>query len=430
MTSQELRRKLLYAGYDDLVDYLRNSPLNRYIYKQLLVLLPENDIDVPILDIFNEVYYVCVRVRFDNNPGVDVGKRYITDVEVKLNNCLPASRLVFSIVWILFKLKKKLNFHEECFVEQLTPYINNSDFLADTERILEKLKGLGVNAPDEFPAMTSWINDLPLHYLEDDKPTVGFTSIFRSFIADDDIDLNLTSDVKIWWEVTDHFSHATIESYIKLFDQPTDQLQLVEGLRWACAHGPKEHRSSHEAFLLKMRYKVGVIGEPNEEGESEKEWDIEKPVETAVERVERLQREIKLLEVQIENQKKQYEEKMGEIESKYQQEIEELKVKLQEAAAKFVESDECEQSFTISEIVEYSKERIDELSIGKGVSNMLIRLLLDRHVYDEENFQLIDGIEKAIKAKNAPQTLVELPHVGQVNINPQKVENKFNDERE
>ena len=95
MNAPELHRKLLYCGYSDVTDHLRNSPLNRYLYKKLLMLMPMHDIDVPIVSIFNEVYYQCVRVRFDSKPGVDVAKRYFPEVEVGFNNNLGAAQLVF-----------------------------------------------------------------------------------------------------------------------------------------------------------------------------------------------------------------------------------------------------------------------------------------------------------------------------------------------
>lgn len=47
MNASELSRQLLFYGYDEVTDYLKNSPLNRYIYKKFLTLLPEYGITVP-----------------------------------------------------------------------------------------------------------------------------------------------------------------------------------------------------------------------------------------------------------------------------------------------------------------------------------------------------------------------------------------------
>lgn len=36
MTSSELNRKLLFRGHREVTDFLRNSPLNRCLYKRFL----------------------------------------------------------------------------------------------------------------------------------------------------------------------------------------------------------------------------------------------------------------------------------------------------------------------------------------------------------------------------------------------------------
>lgn len=70
MNASELSRQLLFYGYDEVTDYLKNSPLNRYIYKKFLTILPEYGITVPLVTMFNEIYYQCVRVNYDGMPGV------------------------------------------------------------------------------------------------------------------------------------------------------------------------------------------------------------------------------------------------------------------------------------------------------------------------------------------------------------------------
>ena len=41
MTPSGLHRQLLFYGYDEVTDFLKNSPLNRHIYKKYLDLLPD-----------------------------------------------------------------------------------------------------------------------------------------------------------------------------------------------------------------------------------------------------------------------------------------------------------------------------------------------------------------------------------------------------
>ena len=45
MNASELNRQLLFYGYSEVTDYLKNSPLNRYIYKKFLTILPEYGIN-------------------------------------------------------------------------------------------------------------------------------------------------------------------------------------------------------------------------------------------------------------------------------------------------------------------------------------------------------------------------------------------------
>lgn len=454
MTASELNRKLLYRGYDDMVDYLRNSPLNRYLYKKLLDLLPKYDIEVPILTIFNEVYYTCARVRFDNNPGVDIDKRYLSDAKAKLNNSQPAVLLVFCLVWMLFQLKRSLNFHEECFIQQLLPHIKNSDCHERIKLISGDMLIFKEELPDVFPTMTSPLEELPIHSLDDEKHSEGIKRMLRTLIVDDDIEINLTQDVQAWWEVTNHFSRTTIESFLTLFTAPMDKVRFIDSVRWAYVHvhGARKNRKTNEEYFIDLRNSIVLELEKKktvaemttfyhdfdgddrtvllshlEENEFEDQPEVS--IKVVDDKMEQYIAENILLKQQNEKQQIQYEDKIAELESKYKQEIDELKAKLQESEKEVIaeqaETEQKEPSFTLSEIVEFAKNHFDEQSIGKEVSSMLIHLLLDHHELDEANFQLIDSIEKAIKAKNTRNTFIEMPNAGQVYISPEKVDNKY-----
>jgi hypothetical protein len=94
MNASELSRQLLFYGYDEVTDYLKNSPVNRFLYKRFLEILPTAEIEIPVVTIFNEVYYQCVRIQYDNKPGVDVQKRYLEECSAWLGS-VGASELVF-----------------------------------------------------------------------------------------------------------------------------------------------------------------------------------------------------------------------------------------------------------------------------------------------------------------------------------------------
>lgn len=114
MTASELHRKLIYCGYTDLADYLNQSSANRYIYNLLIDLVQKHQVNVPIVTWFNEVYYQCVRVQCDGNPGEEVSKRYLAEEERWLDS-REAAELVFCLMWGLVKRKKQLSFNEDCF---------------------------------------------------------------------------------------------------------------------------------------------------------------------------------------------------------------------------------------------------------------------------------------------------------------------------
>lgn len=76
MNAAELNRLLLFHGQNDVTDFLRSSPLNRFLYKKLLGVLSASGIAVPAVKLFNDIYYQCARVNYDGMPGVDVGRRY------------------------------------------------------------------------------------------------------------------------------------------------------------------------------------------------------------------------------------------------------------------------------------------------------------------------------------------------------------------
>ena len=51
MTASELQRNLIFSGYSDVTDYLKNSPVNRFLYKRLLEILPLAEIETPVVTI-------------------------------------------------------------------------------------------------------------------------------------------------------------------------------------------------------------------------------------------------------------------------------------------------------------------------------------------------------------------------------------------
>ena len=111
MTVSELHRKLLYRGYDDMADYLRNSPFNRCVYNVILRHGPK-PLPLDMLTLFDEAYYQCVRINYDPTPGTDLSARYVQEETLWLTSNQSAN-LIFNIVWGILRCKKETTFSEE-----------------------------------------------------------------------------------------------------------------------------------------------------------------------------------------------------------------------------------------------------------------------------------------------------------------------------
>ena len=121
MTASELHRKLLYCGYPDLTDYLRTN-FNRCVYNVLLDYGPK-PLEVPMLTIFNEAYYLCVRVNFESDPGNELVSRYLSE-ETEWLHSEKSAHLVLSVVWGILRCKNPQTFSEQCFVDQSYPLLD------------------------------------------------------------------------------------------------------------------------------------------------------------------------------------------------------------------------------------------------------------------------------------------------------------------
>ena len=161
MSPSSLNRKLLFHGYEEVTDYLKNSPLNRYLYKSILGILSASGINVPVVTLFNEIYYQCVRVNFDGTPGVDMERRYWSEEEAWIGSS-DGAQLVFCVVWALLGSKRNFTFQEECFLSALAPYIKNSPLREFAEGLPREFRSYGFVVPNRFPVMTCPVSELPV----------------------------------------------------------------------------------------------------------------------------------------------------------------------------------------------------------------------------------------------------------------------------
>ena len=205
MNASALRRQLLYYGYSDINDYLKDSPFNCYIYNHLLQLWPTLGIRTPILTIFNEIYYQCVNVRYDRSPGIDIERRYYKEESEWLGSSQSAE-LVLCFVWGIMRHKYEWNFNDTCFTRAISPFIYNGRFFSTVHKPIEYMIKNDIVIPTGFKPMPCPTAELSLR-LENDSQT-------------DFIDL--------WRGVTDDYNHNVIEWLVSNYKTSREQANLIQ----------------------------------------------------------------------------------------------------------------------------------------------------------------------------------------------------------
>ena len=140
-------------------------------------------------------------------------------------------------------------------------------------------------------------------------------------------------------------------------------------------------------------------------------------------------RECDALRNQLREQKKTHELEITRLEARYKAEINRLKMERNKLAQTpsshqaSLKSDNKELKLCISEVAAHVKERFSKPG-AEEVSTMLYHFAMIHDGLNKETFKLIDGIVPAVIQRDKPQQTVEIPHAGQVNINPQQVINR------
>ena len=444
MTSSELHRKLIYCGYNDLAEYLSNSPINRYIYNQLIDLLPKHQITVPIVTLFNEVYYQCVRIQFDGNPGDDVSHRYIDEEEAWLGSH-NAAMLVLCLAWPMMIRKKQISFNEECFVKRLKPLLEDSEFMSVGEGLMAFMVSENLYSPNRFRTKTCSINDIPMRIdIEYNMSLPWWKKLFAFSL------LHVESspvDFNPWRKITDNFSENTIKWYVGLFSTREDQLRLLERIEKACT---KQEYKAHASFFntqkLTIRggfyvgtsmsrfqvYGLSMYANSPHDMQYVSAGEPDNPISLS----ELYKQKCNEADKRCEELQKSHELEIARLEAQYKSEIEELQLQLQQYSTEHPEikmneqeqnrdneSSKDEMMIPIGELANYVKTCFSKTG-GAEVGVMLYHFASDRGPIDEKTGKLIDGILPAIMERDKPHQRIEIPQAGQVNIGPQKVINQ------
>ena len=441
ISSSRLNRKLLFCGHNDLTQYLKDSPLNRYLYKKILGVLSPSGIEIPVVTLFNEIYYQCVRINYDGTPGVDMERRFFLEEESWLKSP-EGAQMVFCVVWSLLTLKQNLTFHEECFLSALAPYLKGSVLRGFAEELSMELRSSDIEVPERYPVMTAPVSEIPffIRPTGKDKWFWGYDdpSYINHMRHQDDYHDALA-------EVTSNFSHSIIEKYVRLYSNPNDQLRFLTCMETALTAKDEDAKS----FLKDLTVKIEAGSFDPSESLSFQTTDMsdmgavgndEKTFRFALDHAEgkddfdlikRYRQERDTLRSQLEEMQKNHAMEQARLEAKYKAEIHHLR----KENSRFIRwpkksSDKTKTSgwsskilmLNIHEVTEHVKERFSK-SGGLEVCAMLYHLAGKHGAMSEETINIIDSIVPAIEKRNIAQHIFEMPNVSQFNNNPQTVIN-------
>lgn len=432
MNASELSRKLLFYGHGDVTEFLQNSPLNRYLYKQILVCREESGIDTPVVTLFNEIYFQCVRVGFDINPGDNISRRYIEE-ECWWLKSRKAALIVFYFVWSLLKMKRTLTFNEECFLEHLTPLLSQNNYSKEgLEEIVRDMKWNDIKVPDQFaPMVYPVVAAIPIETDVIRNPFYAYSSFFSWLFQPE---YRYWPSSNAWMELTDDYSHAWIEKYVKLYNDKENRLAILERIE---ASMPWRLRKKHEDFFLGLRTHLEsgqivyrVIRD--DETDSRHGWlkvenfglaESLNPYTNELENVaNQYKQERDEARQQCEEQKKTYEMELARLEAKYENAVKELEETTKSEVS--VEGTSTELSLTVSEMAEHVKERFSKAGAEEFIT-MYYRLAMKHGNLDEDTCKIIDGIVPSVIERDKPLHKVDISQANQVNINPQEVVNHY-----
>lgn len=391
MKASELNRKLLYRGYDDMVDYLRNSPLNRLIYQIILTYGPKPPVDIPMLTIFNEAYYQLVHINIDSNPGVELRKRYL-DEEIAFLGSEKAAMVVFSVVWALIRRKwdENTSFNEKCFQEEFFPIMETGEFERLSYIIIKFSAGERLFPSKKYRVLPSPVNELPGAETEEEK--------------------------EAWRQVTNNLSYKTIERYLRLYATPAEQhdlLKIIESARI------DDNKGLLTAFQ-KLHNNIDAGKYPQEKFDGE---DYSDGMEITY------KEELELLKAKYDDMKRSYERELATREYRYKNELDELREEMEHKAIfRRKKREKGVFYFSATEMIEhvkscFSKAGADEFCV------MLYQLSL-KHGYIQEGIgNILDDIVPTVLNRTKNSTVVDVT-AGQVNINPQRVINRATEKDE
>ena len=427
-SASELRRIMLFNGYSDVTDYLKNSPINRWIYKDLLTLLPAEGIEVPVVKIFQEIYYQLVSIPLDKHPGVDIGKRYLDECSVWLSSA-SAAQLVFCTVEAMLKRKEELTFAEEIFLEQLQPLIAGSKFKSVGKGLIDYMESVGIFTPGVIEPMPINVFDIPYEYCTPRQVEHSFLESIKLALG---FNVRKTEEqANPWMVITDNFSFDRIEWFIKLYKTAMEQESLLDLMQESCTESDLIHyaitiqdlrRLIQHGMYDPVAFRAAVGDTADEVADSLLGDSVAAGVADSVtaEVADSVTAEVAdCVTTGV----------AGDTLSGGEADDSVTLGMLDDSATldKLDDSGTLDKlddlKLSVSEMIEIVKERFSK-SGADEFYGMISNLAVKHGWMNESLWKMIDGIVPAVIERDKPRQTVRIPHAAQVNINPQRVINQ------
>ena len=441
MNASDLNRNLLFHGQNDLNDFLRDSPLNRYLYEKMLDILPACGINVPVVMLFNEIYYQCVRVNYDGTPGVDIGRRYWSEEEAWIQSS-EGAQVVFCAVWALLSVRESPTPHEKFFLYALAPYLRNCALGPFAEELARELRLNHISLPDPFPAMTCPVSEVFSKFTltkEQEKHFWGYEDPTRLIIEE--------SWRRAWTEVTCFYSPSVIEKYVRLYSDRDDQLKLITCMEaplyakqdsdWLCFLKDLSQRIVTGSFDPEDRPLLPPTASSEMEAEGSDEFRFDLGLdgtegERNLDLAKQYREKCDALESQLKEMRNSHAMELARLEAEYKAEIKALREdnrKLIRWSWKKRPSQLTRSSqgsdvlvFNLNDVAAHVKERFSKPA-AEEICAMLYRFAAEYGTLTKETIELIDSILPAIIYRDLPHQTFKFHNVSQFNNHPGTVVN-------
>lgn len=417
MKASELYRKLLYKGHSELSAFFEESPLNYSLYKCLREVKPRHQINMSMVDILNEVYFICIKASRDQTPGDNVNERYITDVKTNTGSSL-STELIFCLVYMVLSTQRHIPYPLDCFHKAISQYVYSSNIWNEIKPFIDKAKLEFADFESDFTPQPVAVSELPTY--SESQPQSIIESIMQEY-----------SQQNPWRIVTGNYAHTAILDFLRCYHSLDDQRFLLERIKESST--PNE-RKVMEGFY-KETFELIDMGEflPRSVEQSAKTLttqDDRKELSIAYQQIEYLKQQISDLQqsytAKFSKQRADFDRRLSRIDAKYQSDLAANKEAI--VKEKIVTSTPAEPTFTIKELVEHACSQCTADS-ANAITTMLYRLVGIHGFTDSKTIALIDGIIPAIEKRNAIQQNMQFPGVSQFNNNPQAVNNNYNPEK-